>query len=218
MARRALILTSDRLGLVQTMAREPNKKAFDSARSRLIEAGMETIYTCGYECASINDILKKSKVPKGSFYHYFDSKEAFGLEVAKAYHEEQMATTQNMLRDETLEPLERLVKYFQSSCDQLKNSQYKGGCMKCNLTAEMAASNVKFHELLSAQWKEFSSEIALCLSLTDLSQTGLSHLTTDEAADWMLNSWSGALTRMKAEGNANALELFFKSIFHRNMK
>ena len=52
----------------------------DETRKRILSAGASLIHRKGYASTSLGDILEASGVPKGSFYHHYRSKEAFGLE------------------------------------------------------------------------------------------------------------------------------------------
>ena len=83
----------------------------------------------------------------------------------------------------------------------------------CNLTTELADEVPTFQSELKGNWGDLSGELAACLGKADLSKIGLSHLSAEEAADWLLNAWSGALTRMKATGDDGPLNLFLKSVF-----
>ena len=83
----------------------------------------------------------------------------------------------------------------------------------CNLTTELADENPAFQRELDQNWCQLAAEIAKCLQDADLASINLSHLSAEEAADWLLNAWSGALTRMKSTRDAGPLELFMKSIF-----
>ena len=46
-----------------------------ATRDKLIDSGAELIAQQGYNATGINAVLKTCGVPKGSFYHYFSSKE-----------------------------------------------------------------------------------------------------------------------------------------------
>lgn len=195
------------------MARTRNNEAFAAAREDLLAVGERLIRSGSYDGVGINDILKASGVPKGSFYHYFESKEAYGLEVARFYHAQQMETARRTLRGDKPGPQERLHRFFSEALKDFAARDFADGCLMCNLSSELADGNGPFQALLKTQWRELSGEIAACLAQFDRAEIGLAHLTAQEAADWLLNAWSGALTRMKAERNAKPLRLFLKSIF-----
>ncbi len=50
-------------------------KEYDQRRNEFLDAAQELFYTHGYDQTSVNMILEKVGVAKGTFYHYFDSKE-----------------------------------------------------------------------------------------------------------------------------------------------
>ena len=67
----------------------------------------------------IQEIVNLSKVPKGSFYHYFESKEAFALGVIEKIDQNQRATLRQRLMDSTLSPVKRLSNHFALSAAEM---------------------------------------------------------------------------------------------------
>lgn len=195
------------------MARTRNEEAYSEARDKLLAVGANLIRSGSYEGVGINDILREGKIPKGSFYHYFGSKEDFGIEVAKHYHAELLQSARATLLESGAPPLERLKNFFQNAYDDFESRDFSQGCLMCNLTTELADEEPAFQAVLQANWHELSAVIAACIAGIDKAVIGLDHLTDSEAADWLLNSWSGALTRMKATRDGTPLRLFLKSTF-----
>ena len=56
-------------------------------RDHLIKSGQDLIWSKGYDLCSIKDITNAAGLPKGSFYHYFESKEKFALEAMQEFIE-----------------------------------------------------------------------------------------------------------------------------------
>lgn len=56
-------------------------------RLELIQKGQEVILSKGYDQSSVKDITTAASLPKGSFYHYFESKEKFALEAMNDFIE-----------------------------------------------------------------------------------------------------------------------------------
>lgn len=195
------------------MARTRNEEAYNDTRSKLLTVGMNLIRAGSYESVGINDVLRTSGSPKGSFYHYFQSKEVFGLEVAKHYHAQQLQSAKDVLQNSEQAALERLSAFFQMAYDDFEARGFTQGCLMCNLSTELADEQPAFQKLLREHWHALSSEIAACIAELDKSEIGLEHLSDAEAGDWLLNSWSGALTRMKAVGDGEPLHLFLKTTF-----
>ena len=82
-------------------------------RQQLIEAGVALLYTQGYHKTGIKQVLDAVQVPKGSFYHYFESKEAFGHALLDHYSSEQLRAISAALADPAHPPLERLRRLFE---------------------------------------------------------------------------------------------------------
>lgn len=197
------------------MARTRDQESYENARNELLAIGELLIRKNSYSKVGINDILKAASVPKGSFYHYFENKEDFLIGVANYYHAKQLVGAKAILRDETIPALTRLHDFFIVAMSEMKSRKYGEGCLMCNLTTELADENETIQSILAQHWIELSNEIAQCLKGQSLEEIGLSHLNEIDAADFLLNSWSGALTRMKANANEMPLTLFIKSLFGR---
>ncbi|ERP99945.1 Transcriptional regulator AcuR [Labrenzia sp. THAF35] len=200
------------------MARIRNEAAYESAKTRLLDVGMTLIRENSFDGIGINDVLRESGVPKGSFYHYFDTKEDFGLEVARHYHRDQLAFAKACLSDRKRSPVERLEAFFSGAREGMKDRGYAQGCLMCNLSTELADQKPVFQAELDRHWQALTGELEICLRETDLSRIGLSHLSPAQAADWLMNSWSGALTRMKASRSDEPLALFMRTIFKKEGK
>lgn len=199
------------------MARIRNEAKYKDTRAHLLSVGMELIRSGSYEGVSVSDILKAGQAPKGSFYHYFESKEAFGLEVAAHYHALQMEGARKHLRHPDRPAIDSLFAFFHSAYLDYEARQFGQGCLMCNLSTEIADEQPRFQEMLDSHWRGLAGEIAQCISRLDRAAIGLAHLSDAEAGDWLLNAWSGALTRMKAAGDGSPLRLFLKTTFKKEL-
>ena len=195
------------------MARIRNQEHYYAVREKLLETGQQLFRQKSFFETGINDVLKQAGVAKGSFYHYFDSKEDFGIAGAHRYSDTQVDFAHRVLCDERVPPLTRLKNFFEAARSDMEHRRFAEGCLMCNLTTELADEVPTFQSELKGNWGDLSGELAACLGKADLSKIGLSHLSAEEAADWLLNAWSGALTRMKATGDDGPLNLFLKSVF-----
>ena len=68
-------------------------------RQRLIEAAVEEFTTELFTNASINRIIKKSKIPRGSFYMYFSNKEDLYFYLLETFKEEHINKIEGFLKD-----------------------------------------------------------------------------------------------------------------------
>lgn len=195
------------------MARPRDQNTHMSHREKLLDVGERAFRTTSFSESGINEILSESGVPKGSFYHHFPSKEAFGIAVADRYNEQQIEAARLCLEDPSLPHIDRLRRFFEQARSEMASRKFQQGCLMCNLATELADERPAFQAALDAHWSGMTAVLAECLENIDLSDIGLQHLTPAQAADWLMNAWSGALTRMKVRGNDEPLALFMQTVF-----
>ena len=61
-----------------------NAKTNDT-RQHILDVGYQLVVTKGFTSVGLSELLKAADVPKGSFYHYFKSKEQFGEALIEDY-------------------------------------------------------------------------------------------------------------------------------------
>src|SRR5260221_5117818 len=85
-----------------------------TTKVRILEAAEEIMLQKSFHSVGLNEILSAVKVPKGSFYHYFQSKEQFGVELLKHYVADASTFKRKALLTSELseDPFERLMAYF----------------------------------------------------------------------------------------------------------
>src|SRR6202050_2171907 len=74
-------IITDRSSVIGGMPRPDTPEV----RKRLLAAGLDLIHARGFAASGVKDITEAAGVPKGSFYAYFPSKEAFAAAVLDAY-------------------------------------------------------------------------------------------------------------------------------------
>jgi TetR/AcrR family transcriptional repressor of nem operon len=111
------------------------------AREKILSAAHSLIDLRGYSALGVAEICRSAGVPKGSFYYFFESKEALALAVIDEQWEAQRRAWSGALDNEE-EPLQRLRKLFEETeAHQQAGQQTCGtvsGCMFGNLTLEMS--------------------------------------------------------------------------------
>jgi len=184
-----------------------------TTRDLLLEAGQRTFWEKGYSNAGIEAILNTTGVPKGSFYHYFGSKQDFGLEVLDRFDHDYRARLDSILGDETRSPLERLRHYFETVCERLESRQCREGCLIGNLGQEMADHSEAFRSRLEKIFAGWVDRYAECLA--ECQRRGEMENTLDarELAEFWLNSWQGALLRAKTMRSSAPLKTFLNVMF-----
>ncbi|MEL0028267.1 MAG: TetR/AcrR family transcriptional regulator, partial [Perlucidibaca sp.] len=87
-------------------------REFEDTREHLLATGEAVIRSKGFAGVGLAEILAEAGVPKGSFYHYFRSKEGFGADMLKRYFERYDQDLQHMLLEGSGRGRLRLLNFF----------------------------------------------------------------------------------------------------------
>lgn len=92
----------------------------------------------GYSAVGLNEILTAAGVPKGSFYHYFGSKDAFGEAMLERYFEDYLAELDRTLQQPGMTMAQRLMDYWRTWQESQSFYECQGKCLAVKLGAEVA--------------------------------------------------------------------------------
>lgn len=182
-----------------------------NTREQLIQAGMQTLFQQGFNATTIQDITDAAQVPKGSFYNHFESKEALAeaaLERFWELGEERRAT----LRNEALDPVERLRQHFQQLTDAIVRGKFSRGCLIGNFSSEMAG-NDQLRAQLSSVYANWTRQVADCVQEADRQGRVVAKLPAAAVAGFLVTAWEGAVLRAKVERQRLPLDEFHQVAF-----
>ena len=97
------------------MPRTVNKENYEFKRSEILDAALKLIYQVGYSELSIQDILDKVHISKGTLYHYFDSKEAILDALILRMASEVADVVKPIVGNSNLSAIQKLQGYFDVS-------------------------------------------------------------------------------------------------------
>ncbi len=103
----------------------------------ILATAQKIIGAKGYAAVGLTEILTAANVPKGSFYHYFKSKDAFGEAMLKQYFEDYLKELDGILRTPGLSNAERLMKYWNHWQTTQESFDCQGKCLAVKLAAEV---------------------------------------------------------------------------------
>ncbi|MCQ8227682.1 TetR/AcrR family transcriptional regulator [Pantoea trifolii] len=107
-------------------------------RDHILATGQRIMAGKGFSAVGLNEILTDAGVPKGSFYHYFNSKEAFGVDMLARYFDDYLAELDATLSQPGLTMAQRLMNYWQLWRQSQSFSDCQGKCLAVKLGAEVA--------------------------------------------------------------------------------
>ncbi len=185
-------------------------------RNALVWCGTELLTERGFQITGIDEVLKRVGVPKGSFYHYFKSKDHFGHAVIDNYETYYAKKMDRIFNDPSQTPLQRLVNFTVNAKNGMVKFDFKRGCLIGNLGQELAALDTQFRERLEAVLVSWEKRVAECLN--EAIETGELAQGQDPQAlsrfFWV--GWEGAILRSKLMRSLEPIDQF-TSIFFRSV-
>lgn len=187
--------------------------SYAETRTLLIRTGLAVLTEKGYSSVGIDEILRLVAVPKGSFYHYFPSKEAFGQALIAAYADYFARKLDGCFLDAACSPLQRLRNFVEDARQGMAKHGFRRGCLVGNLGQEMAVLPESFRCQLAGVFEDWQQRTERCLK--EAQRMGEIDATLDCAslAAFFWIGWEGAVLRAKLERQPTALDTFAGGFF-----
>jgi len=112
--------------------------ASSPVRDTILTTGQRIMGAKGFSAVGLNEVLSAAGVPKGSFYHYFASKEAFGEALLEDYFSAYLADMDRIFRQPGQTKAAQLEAYFRAWQDSQSFEDCQGKCLAVKLGAEVA--------------------------------------------------------------------------------
>lgn len=175
-------------------------------RDKLLDHGVKLLTEQGYHGTGLQQILDEVDIPKGSFYQYFGSKEQFGAEVIAHYIEPFIIQLRGHLQNPANDALSALRLYFGELIAELQRQNYKGGCLLGNLMGEIGDTSEICRTSLHEAVRRYRDLLKTALEQAQREGNVRQDISAETMADLLVNTWQGALLRMKIERSIVPLE------------
>ncbi|MBK5933674.1 TetR family transcriptional regulator [Rhodovulum imhoffii] len=132
-------------------------------RSHILEVGRSLTARQGYVGVGLNELLKAACVPKGSFYHYFESKEAYGCALLEDFVEQYQETLASTLGNPERPARSRILAYFEGWLAKQTGPVLQDRCLVVKLSAEVADLSPDMSRILQNGVNSIISRLAKTL-------------------------------------------------------
>jgi TetR/AcrR family transcriptional repressor of nem operon len=182
--------------------------------NEILDKGLELIRSRGYNKTGIDDILRESGIPKGSFYNFFKSKEDFGIQAMQQYTERQEKWVRDILSEKNKSPFQRLQKFYQSLIAANREEHCRKGCLVGNMAQEMGGLSEAISQQADDSLKSINALIAQCIEEGQAAGEIRSDYKAQDLADYLHNSFYGFLLRSKAGRDKSHFDIFTDMMFN----
>ena len=171
----------------------------EHVREALIQAGIEQISTHGYHGTGIKQILDEVNVPKGSFYNFFASKEAFVGEVIAHYSQDLLQQLDDFIKGpgQSLSAKEQLQSIYEFSLNKVAKSDFKQGCLIGAMSSEIASESTECREQLKLATRKWVAFFIERISQGQAAGEFRQDVSAKELASVYWATWEGSLIKMK---------------------
>ncbi|MGA0555812.1 TetR/AcrR family transcriptional regulator [Larkinella sp. VNQ87] len=127
-------------------------------REEILQKALQVFKRQGYHRTTMDDLARACGLLKGSFYHYFRSKEVLMQEVLWYAAEFNQQHVFSLAYDETKPPRQRLERVLDTLFEGVQRTE--GGCLMGNTVLETALTNQEFKEPLRAHFNYAMTALA----------------------------------------------------------
>ena len=185
-----------------------SRRDIKELREKLLDQGVALLMEQGYHGTGLQELVRNVGVPKGSFYNYFPSKEAFSAEVVKHYIEPFIRQLDGHLQRPDVSAETALKAYFNELIEETEQRDLKGGCLLGNLIGEIGDTSDLCQLSLREAVRRYRDKLEEGLARAQQEGSFRKDLDAKDMADFLVNVWQGALLRMKIERSVRPLAQF----------
>lgn len=191
-------------------ARDRSQRAAGRADTRqaLVWCGTELMTERGFQVTGIEEVLKRVGVPKGSFYHFFKSKDEFGAAVIENYVAYYARKMDLIFHNTEISPMARLKEFTENAKRGMTKFDFRRGCLIGNLGQELASLDKDFRQQLEAVLVSWEDRVSACLEDAVNAGEISPDSDTNALSRFFWIGWEGAILRAKLTRDLSPIDHF----------
>ena len=179
---------------------------YTDVRQHILDTGRSIILGKGFSAVGLNEILATAQVPKGSFYHYFKSKETFGEAMVESYVSDYLTQVDELLRADGSPAAQRLMRYWRSWMTTDASQGAECNCLVVKLSGEVSDMSEAMRVALLRGTNLIIDRLAQCLTEGGVDGSLDAQPDAHQTAVTLYELWLGAALLGKLRRNHSALD------------
>lgn len=175
-------------------------------RQHILDCGRELVAAKGFVGVGLAEILATAGVPKGSFYHYFASKEVFGAALLDSYFEQYQTRLATLSARPNQNGAQRLLTYFERWIETQQGNDRAEHCLIVKLAAEIADLSDAMRNRMLAGTETILRQLTEFIAAGQSDGSIGSTEPPAALAQFLYQAWLGASLLAKLRRDANAFE------------
>lgn len=174
-------------------------------KRRLLDAAMQLMLRQGFSATTVDQICGEADLTKGSFFHYFTSKDELGEAVLDHFcagQQQQFAGAKfNQLED----PLDKLHGLIDFICEKARDRSQTPGCLMGNFTQELALTHPRMRLRCEDKFAGFAGHIQAMLCEAKAKYGQKADFDPESVALMFVSLLQGSMLLAKARQDNNLL-------------
>lgn len=192
-----------------------------AAREKLLETAQHLMLAKGYSATSVEEICEAARLTKGSFFHYFSSKEDLGKAVLEKYVKATFQAARDASFRKKKDPLERVYGYIDFMIALSKDPARRSGCLLGNFAQVLTDTHPEIRSQCATHFRMWSETLKRELDQAKAVYK-VKGLDTGTLADHFIALFEGSLMLAKTRQDLDVIpenlahfKRYLKSIFEK---
>lgn len=168
------------------------RAAYDDNKNHILDCGRPLIENKGFSAVGLAEILQAAAIPKGSFYHYFTSKEDFGRALLDRYFISYGQRLDELFGPSDKPALERLMHYWLQWSKSQAGDSVDAKCLVVKLGAEVADLSDSMRDSLRQGTDDVIRRLRDCIIAGQKDGSVSPHIQAQQSARMLYQMWLGA--------------------------
>jgi TetR/AcrR family transcriptional repressor of nem operon len=175
-----------------------------TSKDKLVQAARSLMLAQGYPITSVDDIIKAAGVSKGSFYHYFDSKEELALTAMHEFLADGAALMMDGPFRDIADSRQRAIAFLKH-VESVAMRLWDHGCLLVMFSVELAGTSPRVREETSAVLLGLIDKIGAILRPLTEGGGGKVPMTAKAMANMYMAVIDGSLVYARATGDSGCI-------------
>jgi TetR/AcrR family transcriptional repressor of nem operon len=160
-------------------------------RERIVEAARGLFWEKGYAATGLAELLERAGANSGSFYHFFESKDAVLRTVLETYEDLLDPHIIQPVFDKHHSPVERIFGLLDSYRQRLVSTKCQYGCPIGRLALELDTENAPAHQRIASNFTAWRKAVEGCVREAGMAKP-------DDVAAFVLTVMEGGVMQSRA--------------------
>jgi len=175
-------------------------------REKLLEAAEELMLAKGFAATTVDEICETAGVTKGSFFHYFESKEDLGKAVLNRFCHSMLQRFHQGPFQKKKDPLHRIYGWIAFGIEMSKNPIAQKGCLLGNFSQELSDTHPGIRSLCAERFAGWTELLKKDLDAAKAKYAPRVRLDTQSLAEHFIVVIEGSLILAKAKQDMSVME------------